>query len=158
MTAEILRLPPEVTQLWEPKIIWTIRPEMALSPEDRAMLGPLAEVRAYTDNDVDIIDAIYNCARTKMQSRKPDDVTKALCAIARAFEILIDAGYKQYEPLLSELQIGFRRYTQTGRRVLARKILSSAISDEEAEEIRQFLLDTAWADERSPSIVPLRAG
>jgi hypothetical protein len=156
MTDNVLHLPPEVTQLWEPKIIWTMRPEMALSPEDHAMLGPLAEVRAYTDNYVDILDAIYNCARTKMQTG-PNQLD-TLCAIARALEILIDAGYTQYEPLLSELQIGFRRLAQTSRRLLTRKMLSSKVSDEEAEEIRQFLLDTAWADERSPSIVPLRAG
>jgi hypothetical protein len=129
-----------------------MRPELQLSPEDRDMLGPLAEVKAYTDHYADILDAICTCASTKMQDRSNSEVvTKNLCAIARAFEILIDCGYTQYEPLLSELRIGFRRLAQTGRRVLARKILSSKVSDEEAEEIRQFLLDTAWADPYRPS-------
>jgi hypothetical protein len=124
------------------------RPEMHVSAEDQDTLGPLRWATTYSAHPTAILDGIYRCVTTQMMDdlKGSDHMarSKALCAICKAYEILCRAGYDEFLPLHRQLQIGFYRIAQTQRKVLTRRLLSPETSDEEAEQISQFLVDMAW--------------
>jgi hypothetical protein len=135
-------------------LIWDhLRPEYQPSPEDRVVLGKLAEARTEDASPVGFLDGIYRCVTTEMQddlaSSDPLVRTNALCAICRAYELLCNAGYKEFLPLHNQLQVGLRRLAMTGRKVLTRKLLSPTTTDEQADGISQFLVDMTWQEAKA---------
>jgi hypothetical protein len=135
-------------QVWERLNLWDrLRPNMGLSDADRLLLGPLAEIKTYSDHPAEIICHLYECAK-RVDPRDPMARLKGLCGLDRAYEILIDAGFSNFKPARREMQIGLRRFTLTALKSLTRSMLSTD-DDERAEEISQFLIDViargAWS-------------
>jgi hypothetical protein len=120
---------------------------MGLSAEDRILLGPLADIKTYSDHPTEINFHLYECTK-RVDRRNSTALMKSLCGLDRAYEILIDAGFDSFRPARSQMQIGFRRFTVTALRHLTRNMLSTD-DDEHAEEISQFLIDViargAWS-------------
>jgi len=139
---------------------------MRLTDEDRAIMGPLANAQTISDDPVDVLDGIYRYVRTEMLAdltgSNPIARAKALCAIRRAFENLVGSGYTEFEPLLSELQIGFSRIAQTAGREFVQIVLDPTTSAEDLEESMQCLIGLikvgAWDfNAASPPIAPTAA-
>jgi hypothetical protein len=128
-----------------PGILIFYRPEMVLTHDERDALGPLDRALATSSSATDILDGIYQCVQTEMHAdlHNPDPVvkTRAACALCKAYQILCRAGYKEFLELHHQLLVGFRRIAMMQRKLLRRKMLSPSTSDEEAEEIAQFLVD-----------------
>jgi hypothetical protein len=123
------------------------RPEMVLTHDERDTLGPLDKAVATSSSATDILNGLYQCLQTTMHAdlHNPDPVikTRAACALCKAYEILCRAGYKEFLGLHHQLQVGFRWIAMTQRKLLTRKLLSPSTSEQEAEEISQFLVDMA---------------
>jgi hypothetical protein len=121
------------------------RPEMVLTHDERDALGPLNRAVTTTSSATDILDGLYQCVQTNLHAdlHSPDIVvvTRAACALCKAYEILCRAGYKEFLGLHHQLQVGFRRIAISRRKLLTRKLLSPYTSEQEAEEISQFLVD-----------------
>jgi hypothetical protein len=121
------------------------RTDMVLTHDERDTLGPLDKAVTTSSSPTDILDGIYRCVQTKLHAdlHNPDVavVTRALCALSKAYQILCRNGYKDFLELHHQLQVGFRRIAITRRKVLTRKLLSPSTSEQEAEEISQFLVD-----------------
>jgi hypothetical protein len=118
---------------------------MVLTHVDRDTLGPLDKAVTTSSSATDILEGIYQCVQTDLHAdlHSPDPVvkTRAACALCKAYEILCRAGYKEFLGLHHQLLVGFRRIAMMQRKLLRRKMLSTSTSDEEAEEIAQFLVD-----------------
>jgi hypothetical protein len=135
-------------QVWERLNLWDrIAPNMGLSAEDRVLLGPLADIKTYSDHPAEINTHLYECTR-KVDRSNSTALMQSLCGLDRAYEILIDNGYDSFRPAREQMQTGFRRLTLTALRHLTRNMLSTD-DDEQAEEISVFLIDViargAWS-------------
>jgi hypothetical protein len=110
------------------------RPRRHLTAEDREVLGPLARAETASDDAADVLEGIYQCIRTEMQgdltSSNPVVRSRALSAMRGAYQNLVGSEYKEFVPLLSELQIRLSKIAQVARRVLVRRLLSSTTSDQ----------------------------
>jgi hypothetical protein len=127
-------------QIWERLNLWDrVRPNMGLSAEDRLLLGPLADIKTYSDHPSEIICYIYEHAK-KLDRSNPTAAMKAMCALDRCYELLIDAGFSSFQPEREQMQIGLRRFTVAALRSLTRTMLSTD-SDERADEISGYLLE-----------------
>jgi hypothetical protein len=140
---DVLCLP--ATDEWS-RIIWERRPELRLSEEQKAILGPLAFARSSTDSSIDILAGLYDCIEKELLRRddlrrlSPVAKARALIAISWAYEFLIRAGYgEDFTPLLNQLLTGFAKFAETVRRQLLRNMLTA--DDEEADEIMGFLVE-----------------
>jgi hypothetical protein len=134
--------------VWERLNLWDrINPNMGLSAEDRILLGPLADIKTYSTHPTEIIIHLYECSR-RVDRRNSTALMKSLCGLDRAYELLIDNGYDSFRPQREQMQIGFRRLTQTVLRSLTRSMLSTD-DDEQADEISVFIIDViargAWS-------------
>jgi hypothetical protein len=122
-------------------------PDMVVTCDERETLGPLNGAVTYGSSPTDILDGLYQCVQTKLHADLHDPdvvvVTRAACALTKAYEILCRAGYKDFLGLHHQMQVGFRRIAITRRKLLTRKLLSASTSEQEAEEISQFLVDMA---------------
>ena len=126
--------------IWERLNLWDrVRPNMGLTAEDRILLGPLADIKTYSDHPSEIICYIYEHAK-KLDRSNPTAAMKAMCALDRCYELLIDAGFSSFQPEREQMQIGLRRFTVAALRSLTRTMLSTD-SDERADEISGYLLE-----------------
>jgi hypothetical protein len=127
--------------VWERRILWDrLSPNMGLSDADRALLGPLlSEIRTYSTEPSEIVFHLYECAK-RMSHAVGMDRLKGLCALDRAYEILIDAGFSSFQPARRQMQVGLKRFTLTALKSLTRSMLATN-DDGEAEEISQFLIE-----------------
>jgi hypothetical protein len=144
-SGDVLFLP--ATDEWDRwnRVIWDRLPQLRLSPEEKALLGPLAFATSTSDSGIDILAGLVDCVEKKLlrdlYSSSPVVRAKALIAISWAYEFLIRAGYKEdFTPLLNGLLTGFTKIAETVRRVMVRKLISTT-DDEEAEQIMQFLVE-----------------
>jgi hypothetical protein len=129
----------EEQEVWQRLNLWDrLRPNMGLSDADRALLGGLADIKTYGVNPTEITFKIYEHAK-RMDRSNPTAVTKAMCALDRCYEILIDAGFDNFRPEREQMQAGFRRLTQIALKSLTRDMLATP-DDELAEEISQLIL------------------
>ena len=120
-------------------------PRIVLSQSEHDILGPLDRATATSTSPTDILDGLYQCVSAQLQgdlrSHNTAVLTRALCALTKAYEVLCRSGYAEFLELHEQLAVGLRRIAVTQRKVLTRKLLSPATSDEEAERISQFLVD-----------------
>jgi hypothetical protein len=135
-------------QVWERLNLWDrIAPNMGLTDEDRALLGPFGEIMTYSDHPAEINCHLYECTK-RVDRSNSTALMKSLCGLDRAYEILIDAGFSNFRPAREQMQIGLRRLTLTALKSLTRSMLSTD-DDEDAEEISVFLIDViargAWS-------------
>jgi hypothetical protein len=138
MTEPNIRLVTGDEQFWQRWNLWDrIAPNMGL--EDRALLGPLADIQTYSDHPGEVICNIYARAQ-RLDRSNPKAAVKSLCALDRAYEILINAGYLTFRPEREQLQLGFRRFTAMALRSLTRTMLTTD-DDERAEVISGYLLE-----------------
>jgi hypothetical protein len=130
-------------KLWIKQNLWArlaeLKPNMGLSDADRALLGGLADIQTYGDHPTEIICNIYEHAK-RLDRSNPTAAMKAMCALDLAYEKLIAAGYDNFGPAREQMQTGLRRFTATALRHLTRSMLSTD-SDEDADEISQFLIE-----------------
>jgi hypothetical protein len=134
-------------QVWERLNLWDrLRPNMGLSDADRALLGGLANIETYGVNTTEITFKIYEHAK-RLDRSNPTAVMKAMCALDRCYELLVDNGFESFRPQREQMQAGFRRFTQTALKSLTRDMLATD-DDEQAEEISRFIVDVivrgAW--------------
>jgi hypothetical protein len=80
--------------------------QLRLSAQDRKVLGPLAKAKTQSDDPADVLEGLYERAAPEVYSGDPRRVLKALTALLRAYQILIDEGYP-FQPLLDHLKAGF---------------------------------------------------
>ena len=129
--------------LWIKKNLWSriaeVQPNMGLSPEDRALLGSLADIETYSDHPSEILCYLYEHAK-RMDRSNPTARMRSLCGLDRAYEILIDAGYDGFRPAREQMQVGLKRFIATALRQLTRSMMSTD-DDEKTEEISQFLIE-----------------
>jgi hypothetical protein len=129
--------------IWERLNLWDriaeVQPNMGLSDADRILLGPLAEIKTYSDHPSEIIIHLYECTK-RMSHADPMARLKSLCGLDRAYEILIDAGFDSFRPQREQMQIGLKRFTAMALRSLTRTMLETD-DDERAEEISGYLLE-----------------
>jgi hypothetical protein len=128
------------------------RPEMRLTDEDRAVMGPLAEAEIDSDSPEAVLQGVYDCIRTKLQgdltSPNPVIVVRALAAMRRAFQNLVHCGgYEEFSPFLKGLESGLDSVAQAARRLLERRLDDPLTSAEDAELIREFLAGESIARE-----------
>jgi hypothetical protein len=65
--------------IWERLNLWDrIAPNMGLSDADRILLGPLADIKTYSDHPSEIICHLYECTR-KVDRRNSTAVVNSLC-------------------------------------------------------------------------------
>jgi hypothetical protein len=127
-------------QVWERLSLWDrVRPNMGLSAEDRLLLGPLADIKTYSTHPAEIICYIYEHAK-RLDRSNPTATMKAMCALDRCYELLVDNGFESFRPQREQMQIGLKRFTATALPSLTRTMLTTD-DDERAEEISGYLLE-----------------
>jgi hypothetical protein len=112
---------------------------MGLSDADRILLGPLADIKTYSDHPAEINTHLYECTR-KVDRSNSTALVQSLCGLDRAYELLIDNGYDSFRPARDQMQVGLKRFTAAALRSLTRTMLSTD-DDERAEEISGYLLE-----------------
>jgi hypothetical protein len=117
-----------------------------LSAKDLDVLGPMQWAISLDNSPDSVLEGIYQRIESEemqaiLKSPDPTVRAKAVCALSLTYEILSNAGYKEFLPHHKRLQVGFYRLAMTSKKILTRKMFDPATSDEEADQISNFLVD-----------------
>jgi hypothetical protein len=121
-----------------------------LSAKDLDTLGPLQWAVSRDSSPGSVLEGILKCIQgAEIQAiatgSDPTGKMKALCAMSMAYEILSNAGYKEFLPHHRQLQVALYRLAMTSKKILTRKMFDPETSDEEADQISDFLIEiSSW--------------
>jgi hypothetical protein len=114
-----------------------------LSLEDKAILGPLHQVEALSSNPEDVQRALMEAAGDDLNSGDLIRFTKAMGALRRAFELLVDQGFA-FQPILADLEGKMDGLAKAGLQGLVRKYLSRGPQAEQAGKALCELIEQGY--------------
>jgi hypothetical protein len=102
-----------------------------LTPEDRAILGPLAKVEALNSNPENVQQALMEAAASDLFGKDPIRSMKAMGALRKAYELLTAEGFA-FKPLLADMEARMDRRAKKILQRLTREYLGRGPQEEEA--------------------------
>jgi hypothetical protein len=113
-----------------------------LTPEDRAILGPLAEVGALNSNPENVQQALMRAAADDLSSGGIRAV-KAMGALRKAYELLVQEGFA-FQPLLADMEARLDRKAKEVLQRLTREYLERGPQEAEAGKALGELIEQGY--------------
>jgi hypothetical protein len=118
-----------------------------LTPEDREILGPLAQVEVLNSDPAEVQQALMEAATADLWSGDPIRYAKAMYALHRAYQLLVTEGMA-FRPMLADMEARIDRMHKRTLRRFTREYLERGPQEEEAKAaLVELIRDGYWTIE-----------